>query len=261
MNQMKNVAVITGASGGIGKELAIIHASKGSDLVLIARREKELVSLRKELEEKFNINAEIIVADLMQTNSAEDIFRFLKDNRIEVDCLINNAGLGGYGRFHERELEKEKNMIRLNIIALTELTHLLLPQMIEKGKGRILNTASSAGFLPGPLQSVYYATKAYVVSFSQGISRELKGTGVTVSALCPGPVKTGFELEAGMAGSGLFDKAASAISVAKAGYKGMEKGKLIIITDVRLRFMLNWILPFVPRRVVLRLVEKLQTVK
>lgn len=261
MENMKNVALITGASSGIGKELAIIHASKKRDLVLVARRTEELNSLKEELVNKYGVNVMVLPMDLMEKNSARKVFDYLKENNIEVEYLINNAGLGGYGNFHERDLKKELDMIQLNITSLTELTHLILPEMVKRKTGKILNTASSAGFLPGPLQSVYYATKAYVVSFSQGISQELKNTGVTVSALCPGPVRTEFEKEAGMSGSGLFEKAATAVSTAEKGYKGMEKGKLIIITDNSLNFAINYLLPFVPRKTVLRLVEKMQKVK
>lgn len=258
---MKNVALITGASSGIGRELAKIHAAKGNDLVIIARRTDELNSLKKELEEKFSVNVEVCPIDLTQKDAAIEIFQFVTKKKIQIDFLFNNAGLGGYGKFHERILMKEREMIQLNISALVDLTHLFLPGMIERKKGKILNTASTAGFLPGPLQTVYYATKAFVVSFSQGVAHEVRNDGITVTALCPGPVKTGFEKEAGMAGSGLFEKAASAELTASKGYKAMEKGKLVIITDGRLKFLFNWIMPFVPRKFILQMVENAQTVK
>lgn len=258
---MKNVALITGASSGIGVELARIHASKGGDLVLVARREEALNLLRIELQDKYNVKVVVIPVDLLQRNSAKLLFDKVNDLGIEVTYLFNNAGVGGYGKFHERNLKSEEEMIQLNIMSVTQLTHLFLPSMIARKNGKILNTASVAGFMPGPLQTVYYATKAFVVSFSQGISQELKGSGVTVSALCPGPVKTEFEATAGMSGSGLFEKAASAKSTAEKGYNGLEKGKLIIITDVLMRFGVNWVIPLIPRSIVLRMVEKLQTVK
>lgn len=258
---MKNVALITGASSGIGLELAKIHASKGGDLVLVARRKEELERLSEELRSKFNIQTVVIPADLMEPHASVEVYNKVKELGIEVDILINNAGLGGYGNFHERELKKELDMIQLNITALTELTHLIVQDMLRRKKGKILNTASTAGMLPGPLQTVYYATKAYVLSFSQGISHELTKHGITVTALCPGPVQTGFEKEAGMAGSGLFKNAASAESTAKKGYTAMQRGKLVEITDGRLSFALNWIVPFAPRKMVLAMVEKMQTVK
>lgn len=257
---MRNVGLITGASSGIGKEFARIHASKGNDVVLVARREDELIALKNELESKYKIKALVLQKDLMKSNAAYEIFDQLESDGIQVDYLFNNAGLGGYGNFHERDLDKERDMIQLNIIALTELTHLFIQGMVQRKKGKILNTASTAGMLPGPLQSVYYATKAYVVSFSQGVAHEVKNTGVTVTALCPGPVRTEFEKEAGMSNSGLFEKAASAEATAHYGYEAMLKGKLVAISDGKLKFMINWLLPFVPRKTVLSLVEKTQKI-
>jgi short-subunit dehydrogenase len=258
---MKNVALITGASSGIGRELAIIHASKNRDLVLVARRTEELEALKTELVEKYGVEVLVLPSDLMQIGAAKKIFDAIKKQNIEIDYLINNAGLGGYGKFYQRERNKEVDMIQLNIVALTELTHLILPEMVARKNGKILNTASTAGFIPGPMQSVYFATKAFVISFSQGIAQEVSTNGITVTALCPGPVRTEFEKEAGMEGSGLFKKAATAISTAQKGYSGMEKGKLIVITDNSLRFALNWLLPFAPRKMVMRAIEKMQTIK
>jgi short-subunit dehydrogenase len=258
---MKNVALITGASSGIGKELAIIHASKKRDLVLVARRAGELEALKTELTEKYGVKVLVVPSDLMQIGAAKKIYETVKEQNIEIEFLINNAGLGGYGKFYERDRNKEVDMIQLNIVALTELTHLILPEMVARKSGKILNTASTAGFIPGPMQSVYFATKAYVISFSQGIAQEVSTNGISVTALCPGPVRTEFEKEAGMEGSGLFKKAATAISTAQKGYSGMEKGKLIVITDNSLRFALNWLLPFAPRKMVMRAIEKMQTIK
>lgn len=259
--KMKNVALITGASSGIGMELAKIHASKGRDLVIVARRLDELPQLKNQLEKDFKVNVSVIQIDLMLPNAASKLYSMIKEQKIEIDYLFNNAGLGGYGNFQERELDKELNMIQLNIVALTELTHLVLQDMIIRKQGKILNTASTAGLMPGPLQSVYFATKAYVVSFSQGIAYELRDKNITVTALCPGPVQTGFEEAAGMKGSGLFDKVASAESTAKKGYRAMEKGALIVITDSTLKFAANWIIPLAPRRLVLKMVEKIQRIK
>jgi short-subunit dehydrogenase len=258
---MNNVALITGASSGIGKELAIIHASKKRDLVLVARRTEELEALKTELIQKYGVEVLVLPSDLMQIGAAKKVFDAVKEQNIEIEYLINNAGLGGYGKFYQRDRNKEVDMIQLNIVALTELTHLILPEMVARKSGKILNTASTAGFIPGPMQSVYFATKAFVVSFSQGIAQEVSTNGISVTALCPGPVRTEFEKEAGMEGSGLFKKAATAISTAQKGYSGMEKGKLIVITDNSLRFALNWLLPFAPRKMVMRAIEKMQTIK
>lgn len=258
---MKNVGLITGASSGIGMELAKIHASKGRDLILVARRVDELMKLKIELEASFKIQVEVIPLDLMKENAADSLFQLVKEKNIQVDYLFNNAGLGGYGKFHERDLKKEREMIQLNVIALTELTHLFLPEMIQRKSGKILNTASTAGFMPGPMQSVYFATKAFVVSFTQGVAQEVSKDGVTLTALCPGPVQTEFEKAAGMEGSGLFKSAASAESTALKGYNAMEKGKLIAITGVSLKFAINWIIPLLPRKVILKMVQNLQTIK
>ena len=258
---MKNTALITGATSGIGKELARIHASRGGNLIVVARREEELVKLKSEIESQHKVEVHIIVADLMKQGAGSTVYKEIQSRGIRVDILMNNAGLGGYGYFNDRSLQKELEMMQLNIIALVELTHCLLPDMIKNGQGKILNTSSTAGFLPGPLQTTYYATKAFVNSFSFGLDQEVRRHGVTVTALCPGPVKTGFEAAAGMGSSDLFKGAATASSTAMKGYVAMEKGKLLVITDGKLKFLINFMLPILPRRTVLKMVEKLQIVK
>lgn len=258
---MKNVALITGSSSGIGLELAKIHASKGGDLVLVARREDELNKLKTELETKYSIEVKVYKSDLSQPGAAKELAERLSEANIQIDVLMNNAGFGGHGRFHERNIDQDIEMIRLNAIALTELTHFIVPQMIQRGKGRILNTASSAAFMPGPLQAVYFATKAYVVSFSQAIHHELKPLGISVTALCPGPVKTGFEKTAGLEGVDLFKMALSPEHTAKKGYRGMEKARMIVFDQKLLTFSVNWIIPFVPRNMLLKMIEKMQTIK
>ena len=199
--------------------------------------------------------------DLMKENAAQELFTSIKNKNIEVEYLFNNAGLGGYGKFHERDFKKEHDMIQLNIIALTELTHLFLPEMVKRKSGKVLNTASTAGFMPGPMQAVYFATKAYVNSFTQALAQEVCNDGVTLTAICPGPVQTEFEKAAGMEGSGLFKSAKSAESTARKGYVAMEKGKLIVITENTLKFAINWILPLFPRKFILKMVQNLQTIK
>ncbi len=258
---MKNVALITGASSGIGLELAKIHASKGGDLVLVARREDEMNKLKSELEAKYSIQVKVFKSDLSQPGAAKVLAERLSEANIQIDVLMNNAGFGGHGLFHERNIEQDMEMIRLNAMALTELTHFIIPQMIQRGKGRILNTASSAAFMPGPLQAVYFATKAYVVSFSQAIHHELKPFGISVTALCPGPVKTGFEKTAGLEGVDLFKMALSPAHTAKKGYRGMEKARMIVFDQKLLTFSVNWIIPFVPRKMLLKMIEKMQTIK
>ncbi|NEP84786.1 MAG: SDR family NAD(P)-dependent oxidoreductase, partial [Okeania sp. SIO3B3] len=158
---MGNTALVTGASSGIGSELARLHAAKGGDLVLVARREEALNKLKSELENAHNIKATVIAADLAQPDSAEKIFAATEAASIQIDILINNAGFGGHGKFHERDLAKDQAMMQVNIVSLVNLTHLYLQGMVSRNSGKILHIASTAGFLPGPLQAVYFATKAF----------------------------------------------------------------------------------------------------
>ncbi len=257
---MKKIALITGASSGIGKELARIHASKNGDLILIARRTEELELLKKELEEKHAIKVWIFVKDLTSKNAAKEVYEFTKSNQLEVDYLFNNAGFGGHGFFVDRPIAKDLEMIDLNVSALVELSHLFLQDMKKRKAGKILNTASTAGFLPGPLQATYFATKAFVVSFSEALAHELKPHNIGVTALCPGPVKTEFEKTAGMTGGNLFEKAASAKSTAEKGYRAMEKGKVICISDPVLNILIQYIMPFIPKAIIPGMVQKMQTI-
>lgn len=255
---MKHTALITGASSGIGKELAQIHASKGRDLVIIARREQELEYLKKELEEKYNITVLTITKDLTATNAPEEIYEFINEKNISIEYLINNAGFGGYGYFHERNWAVDEKMMHLNIVALTALTRFFLPSMVERKRGKVLNVSSTASFSPGPFQAVYFATKAYVTSLSQALAEELRGTGVTVTTLCPSATKTEFADTADMSNSRLFKNSVSAYPVAEKGYKAMEKGKLVEITEGTTKFLINFAMPFLPRKTILKMVRKMQ---
>jgi hypothetical protein len=253
---VKNVALITGASGGLGAEFARIHASGGGDLVLVARSGEKLRQLKYDLESAHSVNVLVITEDLSAKGSAQTIYEATESEGIVIDVLINNAGFGGHGCFVDRELMKEEAMMQLNIATLTSLTHLYLKVMVGRGKGKILNVASTAAFLPGPLQAVYYATKAYVLSFSQAIAEELRGSGVSVTALCPGPIKTSFAAAGGLDGVKAFENAASPESVAQCGYSAMRRGKLVVINDWKLSLILNWIVPFLPRKTVLSISRK-----
>jgi len=253
-------ALITGASSGIGKELARIHASKGGNVVLVARRGAELESLRSELEDKYKVDVSIFQQDLSKEGAAKNVYEFCKEKNIEIEYLMNNAGFGGHGKFVDRPLEKDVEMIHLNIQALVELSHLFLQDMKKRKSGKILNTASTAGYLPGPLQATYFATKAFVVSFTKGISHELKPHGITVTALCPGPVKTEFEFVAGMGNGDMFKNGATAYSTALKGYNAMMKGKRICISDIGLNFMIKFLLPVIPDSILLRVIKKMQTI-
>ncbi len=246
-------ALITGASGGIGAELARYHAARGGDLVLVARSEDKLKALQLELENAHKIKVMVVVADLAQPESADQIFSATEQAGLNIDILINNAGFGGHGKFHERQLRKDQAMMQVNMVSLVNLTHLYLQGMVQRNYGKILHVASTAAFLPGPLQAVYYATKSFVVSFSQAISQELEGTNVTSTALCPGAVATGFVSAGDLEGIKVWDKAATAESVAKCGYDAMINGDLVKINEKGLSFLLNWIIPFLPRKTILKL--------
>lgn len=259
---MKNVALITGASSGLGKEFALIHAEKGGDLVIVARREEKLNKLKNEIESKFNVQVKVIVKDLTDNNAATEIYKEIKDDKIEIDYLINNAGFGGVGKFHEREWQQDLDMINLNIIALTALTRLFLPDFVKRNSGKILNVSSTASLLPGPLQAVYYATKAYVTSFSNAINEELHDTNVTVTNLMPGATATEFGATSGMDKTELFNKTASARSVAEDGYNGMINGKLDVISGLTFsQSLMMKMVPFTPKKMLLKQVRTLQQTK
>ena len=253
---MGNTALVTGASSGIGAELARLHAAKGGDLVLVARRESALNELKSEVENAYGIKATVITADLAQPDSAEKIFTATEAAGIQVDILINNAGFGGHGKFNERDLAKDQAMMQVNMVSLVNLTHLYLQGMVGRNAGKILHVASTAGYLPGPLQAVYYATKAFVVSFSQAIAQELSDTNVTSTVLCPGAVATGFVEAGDLNNIAAWDKAASPESVAECGYEAMIKGELVKINEASLNFMLNWVVPFLPRKTVLKMSQQ-----
>jgi len=249
----QNTALITGASGGIGLQLAKIHASKGGNLVLVARTLDKLESLKKELVDNYQVNVTVIQEDLADPNSAQRVFEKTKELGIQVDFLINNAGFGGHGRFYERDLAAEQSMMQVNMVTLTNLTHLYLQGMVERNYGRVLNVSSTASFMPGPLQAVYYATKAYVTSFTQAIAEELSEYNVTATALCPGFVDTDFAKASDLEGLDALKNAKSPESVAQCGYDAMLSGDLLAFNEVGLKFLLNWIIPLLPRKAVLKM--------
>ena len=258
---MSNTALITGASSGIGKAFARYHASKGGDVILTARREAELVALKDELETEYeNISAHVFAIDLGAPDGAIDLIKAITDAKYDVDILINNAGFGGQGLHIERDLALETSMINLNVTALVTLTHEFATRMAARGSGKILNVGSTAGFMPGPNQAVYYATKAFVNSFSQAIDQELKDKGVTCTVLAPGLVETEFVKVAKLEGTGIVrGNFATAESVAKHGYDAMMAGKLLTINERSLRFIINWIMPLMPRRMMLKSVFNSQS--
>lgn len=252
---MSKTALITGGSGGIGKALAHQCAAHGYDLILVARNEEKLQATKDEFEQ-LGISVDYLVSDLSDPASPKQIMEFVGNRRIDV--LINNAGFGLTGMFVDTNLDVELDMIQVNISALTALTKLVLPEMIARGEGKILNVASTAAFQPGPTMAVYFATKAYVLHFSEAVRNELTGTGVSVTALCPGPTKTNFEKRAG--DPHLFTNAAimSAERVARVGFTAMMNSKSSVIPGLR-NNVLTFLNRFVPRDVLVKIVRKLMS--
>ena len=252
------LALVTGASGGIGHELAQILARHGHDLILVARSADKLAALAERLELDHGIEVRAIAKDLARPEAAAEIHEALAAEGLAVDILVNNAGLGLLGKFAEIGIEGDVEMLRLNVEAPTMLTRLLLPSMLDRGSGRILNLASTAGFQPGPLMAVYYATKAYVLSFSEALANEVAGTGVTVTALCPGPTETGFSSRAGSEQSRLFKgPTMDARTVAGIGYAALMAGKPVVIPGLRNR-ILAFSVRLAPRRVVTQIARRMQ---
>lgn len=257
----KVTALITGASSGIGKELARIHAEKGGDVIIVARRSDKLIELKAELEEKYKVNVKAIVKDLSTPGSAAELYNEVKEAGLKVDYLMNNAGFGLRGKFHELPLERQSQMIHLNMTSLTELMYLFLQEMTDRNSGKILNTSSTASYMPGPLQAIYYATKSYVTFLSNAVAEELHDTNITVTALMPGATETEFAKTSGMDKTSLFNKTVSARVVAQEGYDAMMKGKMDVISGLQpSQKVLFSILPFVSKKTKLKQVRKAQEV-
>jgi len=228
---MNKWVVITGASAGIGRALAEVFAANQFNLVLVARNEPRLTQLSRDLESLHKIKTEIVPKDLAQPTAPAELFEQLRD--IPVSVLINNAGFGSYGPFAQADLRRQKEMMQVNMVSLVELTHLFVQPMLRRGSGRILNVASTAAFQPGPSISIYYATKAFVYSFSYALADELTGSGVTVTALCPGMTRTEFFDTAGMRKRpGLMMESRI---VAEQAYRGLIKGNRVVIPGVTTR--------------------------
>ncbi|HEX8285262.1 MAG TPA: SDR family oxidoreductase [Pyrinomonadaceae bacterium] len=258
MSERKLTALVTGASGGIGEELARLFAADGHSLVLVARSRDKLERLAGELQQKHNVSARVLAADLARPESPREIFDELQSAGVQVDALVNNAGFGSYGLFAETDLRQELELLQVNVVALTHLTKLFLPPMLARRRGYVMNVASTASFQPGPLMAVYYASKAYVLSLSEALANECGGTGVRVSALCPGPTETGFVAAAGMGDSKLFDRAVmDARTVAVAGYRGLLAGEAVVIPGFRNNFLARSI-GFFPRGLVTKVVRGIQ---
>jgi short-subunit dehydrogenase len=252
-------ALITGASAGLGKDFADIFAKEGYDLVLVARSKDKLDAIAKELEKKYSKKVTVIAKDLSKPSAAKELWKLINDQKLEINCLVNNAGFGSNGPFLESTFEKESEMIQLNVNFLAELTYLVAGKMKERKSGEILNVASTAAFQPGPFMSNYYATKAYVLSFSEGIAEELSSFGITVSVLCPGPTYTDFFTNADMKDSNLAKNSfliMKSYPVARMGFDALKAKKTIKIAGF-FNFLLAQSTRFSPRFLIRKIAKML----
>jgi len=251
---------VSGASSGIGRELADLFAADGHELVLVARREGRLRETAADLEARHGTRAHLVPADLARPDAPEQIGGAVERLGLAIDHLVNNAGFSVYGPFVETDLDAERDLIAVNVTAVTALAKRFLPGMLARGAGRILNVASTAAFQPGPRMAVYYASKAYVLSFSIALSVETAGTGVTVTALCPGPSPTGFAERAGAQRSPLFQRewlSTDPRAVARAGYEGMRRGERIVVPGM-IHKAHDLAVRLVPRSLAARVVGRIQ---
>jgi uncharacterized protein len=257
--ESRPIAIITGASSGIGRDFAEMFARDNYDLILVARRREALESLCRTLSERYGISCDPFVADLAKRLERERLAVRLRSVDQHVGALVNNAGIGTHGYFYETDIERELEIVEVNIAALTHLTKLVLPGMLARRRGRIVNISSVAAFQPGPLMSVYYASKAYVQSFSEALSEETAGTGVTVTAVCPGPTESEFQTSSGLhpdaptVGTALM----TSREVVELAYHGVTQGKRVVVTGLRNKVVVfaNRVLS---RKRMTRLVRRLQ---
>ena len=254
-------ALITGASSGIGLELAHLFARDGYRLVLVARNRGALRELGDDLQSRYNVTVRISPRDLAHPATPDELYQELQEAGIVLDVLVNNAGFGGSGPFLQTDWNNESEMLQVNIASLTHLTKLFLPQLRAR-EGKLLNVASVAGFLPGPFMAVYYASKSYVLHFSEALAEELSGTGVTVTCLCPGPVTTNFQKRAHLGGTamGISPLLVDVREVARAGYEGMKQGKRIVVPGWKNQLLIQG-LRLSPRALVARIASRMQANK
>jgi hypothetical protein len=252
-------ALITGASSGIGLEFARVFAKEKSNLVLVARSKDKLIELADELQKEHDIYVKVIAADLSKMDEVQMVYDTCKANGIQIEYLINNAGFGNFGFFAETEWTTTEQMIDLNIKSLTKFCRLFIPDMVKRKSGKVLNVASTAAFQPGPTMAVYFASKSYVLFLSEALYNELKGTGVSITCLCPGATESNFIKVASMENSNLFKnkKVPTSAEVAAFGYKAMMKNKMTVIHGFLNYLMANSI-RISPRKMVLSVVRKIQ---
>lgn len=257
MHKKNQTALITGASSGIGKALSVEFAKDGYDLILTARSVEKMQAQRTQLEKQYGINVTVIGADLESASGASELYAEIKQSGVILHALVNNAGYGTFGEFKDTDLQATLGMMQLNMHSLVVLTKLFLSDLIAT-KGKLLNVASTAAFQPGPYMAVYYATKSFVLFFSEGLASELEGSGVTVTALCPGPTASGFQDKAVMQASALVKnkKLPTAEAVAASGYSAMKRGKRVHITGF-VNNLLAQSIRFTPRNMVTALLKQI----
>jgi hypothetical protein len=252
-------ALITGASSGIGLEFARLFAADDSNLVLVARREDRLQALADELKSEFGVDVFILPKDLSEKSAPREVFDTLREENIQIDVVVNNAGFGARGSFTDLDEEAQIDMIMVNVAALTHLTRLFLPGIIERGCGGILNVGSLAGFQPGPNLAVYYATKAYVLSFTEALHEEIRNPNIKITCLAPGPVRTEFGEKSKLDDSLLFKMSLMDVGpVVKAGYEGFRRGDVIVLPGIKQK-LIPLLLRFMPRFLVRKIVKSLQS--
>lgn len=253
-------ALITGASSGIGLELACIFARDRYNLVLVARNQQKLAQVADKLKQEFGVTVKIIAIDLALPTSPTEILQAVQQEAIAIDILVNNAGFATYGLFSETDVATELQMLQVNVVALTHLTKLFVREMVKRKAGKVLNIASTAAFQPGPLMAVYYASKAYVLSFSEALANELQDFGITVTALCPGPTASGFQKRAHMEKSKLVSnqKIMDAATVAQAGYRGLMQNQTVVVPGLKNQILAASV-RFMPRNVVTNIVRNMQS--
>ncbi len=256
---MRETVLITGASAGIGFELARLFAADGSDVIIVARRVDRLNKLAEELRNRFKANVRAVPADLTQEEARARLFDDLQRDGLQVDVLVNNAGFGAHGAVTNLPVDRQLEMIELNVSALVHLTCLFLPGMKERGRGGILNVGSTAAFQPGPFMAVYYATKAFVLHFTEALATELRGTRIAVTCLAPGPTHTEFASKAEVERTRLFSSGVmDAQSVARAGYRGFRRNKAIVIPGLKNK-VLAFSVRLAPRAFTRRIVEMMNS--
>jgi short-subunit dehydrogenase len=255
----KGLVVVTGASGGIGYELCKLFARDGYPLLLVARSGDKLSAFAAEQTTAHGVPVATCALDLAAPDAPDRVFEAAGRERRPTVVLVNNAGFGGWGPFAEADLAGALHMLQVNVVALTHLTRLFLPGMVQRNQGRVLNVASTAAFQPGPLMAVYYASKAYVLHFSEAVAEELRETSVRVTALCPGPTATGFEERAGLAASKLFSsgRVMDSRAVAEAGYHGLMRGSRVVVPGWWNNLLVQGNRIF-PRRLVAGVVRRMQ---